>query len=127
MLSCNQPHAAGTSPLHRHLERNSRLLSIARKAVQIILSFPSNLARPGGIDAKLFPVGPQTAVAGSRSSQSAVAASTVRDVALDATGADVDFAGIGGVPVRFNGGLVGEREVLLALVDDFRLGCMVSK
>ena len=82
------------------------------------MSFPPHTLRLIRIPIKRLPVRPDAALARSRLPN----VPAVRDVALDAAGADIHRAGIAGVPVRGHGGFVGEGQVGLALGDDFGLG-----
>ena len=81
------------------------------------MSFPSHALRLIRDLTERLPVDPRAARTRIRPAK----VPAVRDVALDAAGADIHFAGIARVPVRRHGGFVGEGQVGLALGDDFGL------
>lgn len=94
------------------------LQRILRQPLQPIMPLPPHPLRLTRILPKRLPVRPSAAIARSRLPE----IPSVRDVALDAAGPDVHFAGVAGVPVRGHGGVVGEGQVGLALGDYFGFG-----
>ena len=87
------------------------------------MSLPSNtLAWSPRIDSIRISISPQLAVTSSRATQAFATASAVGHIALNTARADIDFAGVTRIPVRGNGGLLGELKVGLTLIDQIFLG-----
>lgn len=93
--------------------------SVVGKAAQTVLGRAANVDVGGGETG--LAAGADVAVGRGRLTQ-AVVAGAVGNVGGDAASANVDSAGIGRVPVRGDGRLVGKRQVGLALLDGLGVG-----
>jgi hypothetical protein len=89
--------------------------SIRGKVVQALNTLTTNIATRSGTLVQLLAVDAGTAASGSGAAKGGVV--VTRDGTLDTTRADVDSSLVRGVPVTSDGGLVGERQVGLGLVD----------
>ena len=82
----------------------SLLQRILRQPIQPIMSLPPHPLRLRRVLPKCLPIRPRAALA----RRWLPDISSVRDIALDATGAHIHFATVARVPVRGYGGVIGE-------------------
>lgn len=112
--------------LFRRVRQSRRLLllprhRIVREPAQVVLRLPPHIAARG-VSQRLRAILAHVARRRCRVPEGVAPPAGGVNVGLEAAGADVDVAGVHGVPVGGSRRLVGEREVGLAFADDFFLG-----
>lgn len=90
-------------------------LSIRRKVVQVLSTLTTDIPGRGSALVQLSAVDTGAAGRGGRPAQSAV--TLTGDGLFEAARSDVDRTLVGGVPITFSWGLVGQGQVGLGLVD----------